>query len=268
MSRSCTDALRVLIFRPFRHDLLGAFQTSQSFGQLRADLHHLHNRGDQKHKKKVVGKITAGRKGVGRHLTTTDVHGGRADHSEQYAGGKPHQGRGSQRPHDVLEQPPHAAGENLFFALFSVVSLDDPHAAQGFGEPSGNFSVDLASFAEDRSNDCECPVQSERKTTERTNRNQGQRCADAQQQGERNAGSDQASRKIDQTSSQQIANALDVAHDAGHQGACFIRVVKRDRKARDMYLHLLAKVSNQALGRLRQQLSQRERSNALDERRQ
>jgi hypothetical protein len=41
-------------------------------------------------------------------------------------------------------------GKNLLFALFRVISLDHPHAAQRFGEPPGHLGVDLATLAENR----------------------------------------------------------------------------------------------------------------------
>ena len=85
---------------------------------------------------------------------------------------------------------------------------------------------------------------------------------------QRDAGRDQSSGKIHQARSQQIANALHVAHDARHQSAGLVGIVKSNRQAGDVLLHLLAKVGDQALRRFRQQLGQRKRSDALDQRRQ
>ena len=58
---------------------------------------------------------------------------------------------------------------------------------------------------------------------------------------------------------EQIAHAFHVAHDARDQGAGLVGVVIRNRQARNVCLHFLAKLGNQALRGLRKQLRQSEK---------
>ena len=171
------------------------------------------------------------------------------------------------RAHDVIEQAAHSTGENPLLALFRVISLDHPNAAQRFRQASCYFGIDLSAFTEDGTDSCERAVQGEGETSKRADGNQRQRGADAKQQRKRNSGRDQSSGKVHQARPQQIANAFYVAHDARHQSAGFIGIIKGHRQTRDVRLHLLAKVGNQALGGLRQQLGQRKGSDALNKRR-
>ena len=59
---------------------------------------------------------------------------------------------------------------------------------------------------------------------------------------QRDAGGDQSAGEIHQAGAQQIAHAFHVAHDARHQSAGFVGVVKGNRQAGDVRLHLLAQV--------------------------
>ena len=61
------------------------------------------------------------------------------------------------------------------FALFRVVSLDHPNAAQRFREPPCHLGVDLAALAENGPDRREGLVQGEGKATERTDGDQRQR---------------------------------------------------------------------------------------------
>ena len=201
-----------------------------------------------------------------RHLASADIHRGGADHSHQHAGREAHQRRCGERLHDVVEKPAHARAKNRFFPLFRVISLDHAHAAQRLREAPGDFRINLAALAEYRPDDGESPIQRQREATKGAHSNQSQRRADAKQQHQRNSCRDQSASEVHQPGAQQIANAFHVAHDARHQRSSLVRVVKRNREPGDMLLHLLPKLGNQALGGLRKQLRQRERSHALNQR--
>ena len=57
----------------------------------------------------------------------------------------------------VFRHCPAAASRRrkiLFFALFGVISLDYAHAAQRFGQPAGDFGIDLARARERLGESC------------------------------------------------------------------------------------------------------------------
>ncbi len=80
---------------------------------------------------------------------------------------------------------------------------------------------------------------------------QGHHRADAEEHDHRNAGGEQSADQVDQSRPQQVSHAFDVSHDARDQRAGFVRIVERNRKMRDVGLHLLTKFRNQTLGRFR-----------------
>ena len=49
--------------------------------------------------------------------------------------------------------------EHPRLAILGVITLDHAHAAQRFGQPPGDFGVDLSAFAEDGPNGLERPAQ-------------------------------------------------------------------------------------------------------------
>ena len=75
--------------------------------------------------------------------------------------------------------------------------------------------------------------------------------ADAKQHDQRDQRGEQAAGKFDQSRAQQIPHPLDVAHDARNQVAGFVRVVERNRQARNVPLNFFAQLGDQALRRLR-----------------
>ncbi len=110
---------------------------------------------------------------MGRHLTSTDVHGGGADDAQQHAGRESHQGGGRQGTHDVVEETAHSTGENLLLAFFRVISLDHANSTKRFGEASGDLGVNLATLAKNGADRRKGAVQGEGKTAERTDGDQG-----------------------------------------------------------------------------------------------
>ena len=78
----------------------------------------------------------------------------------------------------------------------------------------------------------------------------------------------QSADELDQAGADQVADAFDIGHDARDQRAGLVGVVVGDRQPADMLLHFLPQLGDQPLRRLRQQLRQGERGDALDDGRQ
>ena len=81
------------------------------------------------------------------------------------------------------------------------------------------------------------------------------------------SGRHQAADKLHQAGADEIAQAFHVAHDARDERAGLVGIVKGDRQAADMRLHLAAKFGDHALRGLGEKLRQREGSKTLDHRR-
>ena len=173
------------------------------------------------------------------------------DHSHEQAGGKAHDRCGGQGFHHVVQQATHAAGEDSFFALFRVISLDHAHPAQRLREASCHFGVDLSPLAKNGTDRSECLVQRDGKAKQKAECQQRHHRADAEEHDHRNAGGEQPADQVDQSGPQQVPHAFDIAHDARNQRAGLVRIVERNRKVRDVRLHLLTKFRDQTLGGFR-----------------
>ncbi len=68
-----------------------------------------------------------------------------------------------------------------------------------------------------------------------------------QQKHERHHRGQQAADKLHQARPDQVAHAFHVAHDPRYQQARAVGIIKADRKAADMPLHLLAQLGDHAL---------------------
>jgi hypothetical protein len=97
-----------------------------------------------------------------------------------------------------------------------VVALDDAHAAQRFGEPAGDFGVDLASFAEDWTDNPEGVLQDEDESAHHGKGSQGHRRAEVHQIDKSQNGREQPAYKLHKPGADQVAHAFDVGHDAGN----------------------------------------------------
>ena len=202
---------------------------------------------------------------AGVNLMRPDIHDESAHDSHQNGCRKRHQRHGRQAAHDVVEQPLDAAGENLRFALFGVIALDDAHAAQRLREASGNLRADFAPFAEDGPDGFECLAQGERRRpaqlASETPRHQR---ADPEQQHQCDHGGQYSADELDHAGADQVAHAFDIRHDARHQLAGLVRIVVSDRQAADVLLNLAAQFRDQFLAFDGKQLSQRKRGDALN----
>ena len=98
--------------------------------------------------------------------------------------------------------------------------------------------------------------------------NGGHDRADADQNGEGDDRGQQPAGEVHQTGADEVAHALDVAHDARNQRAGLVGVVIRNGQSPDVLLHPTAQLGDQLLRRLGERLGERKRREALDERRQ
>ncbi len=81
---------------------------------------------------------------------SADEHHRDADGADDDAGEGADGRHARQRLRDVAEQTMRAFGEDELFALFCRVRLDDADAAERFAEAARHFRIDLAAFAEER----------------------------------------------------------------------------------------------------------------------
>ena len=160
-----------------------------------------------------------------------------------------------------------AGREHQLFPLFSGVGLDDADAANGFGEASGDFGVDLPALAEDR------PHRPERVPHRRTERqqhdegNQRQRPVQIEEDDDRGRGCHDAANELHQAGADEIADPFGVIHYPRHEGARLRRIEIPDRQPGDVRLDPAPHVGDRTLSSDAKNLRQRERSDRLHHRR-
>ena len=137
--------------------------------------------------------------------------------------------------------------KTCFFALLGVIALDDANAAERLRQAAGHLGVDFAALPENGPDGAECLVQRDGEAQQEAEGQHGHHRADAKQDHQRNAGSEQSADQIDQPSPQQVPDAFDVGHDARNQSAGLVGVVESYRQMRDVGLYFLAKFGNQPL---------------------
>jgi hypothetical protein len=189
----------------------------------------------------------------------------RAYDAHQHRRREAHQRCGREGPQYVIEQPLHAAGEDLGFARFGMIALHHAHAAERFRQPAGHVRVDLAALAENRADLGEGHLHD---VGERQDERRGEarhRRTDGHQHAQRDQRRHQSAHEIQEAGSDQIAHALDVGHDARDQHSAFVRVVIGHREQADVLLHFLAELRDEPLAGFREQLRQGERGDALDQ---
>ena len=146
-----------------------------------------------------------------------------------------------------------------------MIALHNADAAKRFGEAAGNFGVDLGTRAENGADGGEGFINQQPEGEQDAERNERHQGADAQQNDQRQGASHQTAEKLDQASANQVADAFDIAHDARDQFAGLVRIVIIDGKTADMGLDALAHIGDHALRRFGKKLSERKRSDALND---
>jgi len=194
------------------------------------------------------------------------VHDDGADEAEDDGGGERHEGLRGEGADDVLEETVDAGGEDGRFAGFGVVALDDTDAAERFGEAAGDFGVDLGALAEDGADDLEGSLEDEGEGGHDDEGQQRHAYGDVHEVGEGEQRGEDATDEVDDTGADEVADAFDVVHDAGDEGAGAVLVVEGDGEFADVLLDLHAELGDEALAGFGEQLGEGVGSNALDER--
>ena len=161
----------------------------------------------------------------------------------------------------------HALREDELFALLRGVGLDDADAAERFGQAAGDFGVDLAAFAEQRTQPLERQRHAAAEDRQRDDRGERQAPVQIEQVRERGDRGDDAAGELDEAGADEIPDPFGVVHDAREQLARLRRVEVADRQPGDVLLDLPPHVGDRALRRHAQHLRQRERRDRLHERR-
>src|SRR5271156_605892 len=128
-----------------------------------------------------------------------------------------------------------------------MVALDDSDATEGLGETARDFSINLRPLAEDWSDSIERPSKDEPEDEKNAKGEKRHQRADSNQYAEGNDSGKQATDKFEKPRSNEIPDALYIGHNAGDKRSRTVLVVKGDREAADMLLHLHAKLRNETL---------------------
>src|SRR3954468_3014551 len=80
---------------------------------------------------------------------------------------------------------------------------------------------------------------------------------------QRQCGGEQSATKFDEARADEIADALDIAHDARDESAGLVRIVVSDWQAADVRLNFSAKLSNRSLTGFGKKLCKSKGSDAL-----
>ena len=232
------------------HDLAGAVEAGEGFGELRADGDELHDGRGHEGEHHDVGHVAAGSELADGVEVRAHVHDDHADDAEDDGGRERHEGLRGERADDVLEEAVDTAGEDRGFAVFGVVALDDADAAERFGEAAGDFGVDLGALAEDGADDLEGALQDEREGRHDDEGEQRHADGDVHEVGEGEDGGEDAADEVDDAGADEVADAFDVGHDAGDEGAGAVLVVEGDGELADVLLDLHAELGDEALAGL------------------
>ena len=251
-------AARVFVFGRFVEHLAGALQAGQGFAELGSDADDLEERRGEVSEKHDVGEIAAEGELSGQDLARAHEHDDGPDDAHQHGRGEAHERGGGEGAEDVLQQALDAGGEDLVLARLGVVALDHAHAAQRFGEASGDLGVDAAALAEDGADGAEGLLQAQSEDQQEAEGDGGHDRADADQHGEGDDGGEQSADEVDEAGADEVAHALDVGHDARDQRADLGGVEVLQRQAADVLLHAVAEFGDEALGGLGERLREGE----------
>ncbi len=140
----------ILRFRSLGENFMSAIQAGEGLGQLRSDVHHLGDWSDEKREAGDEQHQVAEGHSAREDLAGSDVPDNGADDSHHHRGRQAHERGRGEGLQNIVEQALDAAGKHLGFARFGMIALHDAHAAERFGEASGDLGVDLAALPENR----------------------------------------------------------------------------------------------------------------------
>ena len=240
------------------HDFHGAIEAGDSFGELGADGDELDDGGDHEREEHDIGDVAAGGEASGDDLVGAEIHDERTDDAEDGGGGQGHEGLRSERGDDVLEEAVGAAGEDIGFAGFGVIALDDANASEGLGEAAGNFGVDLGTFAEDGADGLEGTLKDDAEDDEDDEGDKRHLNAELDEIDESEEGGEDAAEEVDDAGADEVTDAFDVSHDAGDEGAGAVLIVESHRQAADVGLDFHAELGDEALAGFGEKLGEGE----------
>ena len=148
---------------------------------------------------------------------------------------------------------------------FGVVTLHHPHSAQRFGEAAGDFGVDLGALAEDGTDHAEGLAEADPEDQQEGESDGRHHRADVHEHRKRDDRGQQSAYEVDQSGADEVAHALDVAHDARDQHAGLVGVVVGDGEPAHVLLHPAAQLGDQLLRGFGERLGQGERGQALNQ---
>ena len=256
-----------LILGGHRSDFPYAVEPGERFGDLRSDGRDLnqrrhHDTGQHEVQDKITDGHHTRQHGSAPHQNHDDT-----DAADDQCGKSGEAGHASDGLCDVPEQLVHALGENQFFPPLSRIRLDDAHARQGLIQAPGDLRIDLASLDENGTQPREGKRHHARKRQENDQREHRQAPVESEEPGEGDRGSDQATRQLDQSRSDEISDAVGIGHDARNQHARLGGVEVRHRQASHVLLHGLPHVRDRSLGRDAEDLGEGKGRTRLHERR-
>ena len=124
----------------------------------------------------------------------------------------------------------------------------------------------LAALAEDGANGLEGALQDKAEDQQHDKADQRHLHAELDEIAEGEERREDAAEEVDDASADEVADAFDVGHDAGDQGAGAVLIVEGDRQAADVRLDLHAQFGDEALAFFREQLSECVGGDALNDR--
>ncbi len=157
------------------------------------------------------------------------------------------------------------AAKTLASLCFGVVALDDADAAERLGEAAGDLGVDLGALAEDGSNGLEGLLQDEAEDDQDDEGDERHLDAELDEVGEGEERGEQAAEEVDDAGADEVADAFDIGHDAGDEGAGAVLVVEGYGQAADVGLDLHAEFGDEALALFREELGEGEGGDALND---
>jgi hypothetical protein len=187
-----------------------------------------------------------------RHFAGNDRAAAEPDH-EDADDPHDHRAAGRRRGHprhrlrDVPKQTMGALREDNLLALLRRVGLDDPDAAERFGQSPRDLGVDLAAFTEQRPQSLEGvghPAAEGGKHDERDHR---QLPVQPEQDAETKDRGQESPCKLHEPCADKVPDPFRIAHDARDQHAGLRRIEVANGQMNDMRLNALAHVGDGAL---------------------
>ncbi len=147
-----------------------------------------------------------------------------------------------------------------------MVALDDADATERFGKAAGDLGVDLGALTEDGADGLEGTLENKSKDHQDDKGDERHLHAELDEVDKGEDGGEQAAEEVDNAGADEVADAFDVGHDAGDEGAGTVGVVEGYGETAYVDLDLHAQLGDEALAGFGEKLRERERSDSLNDR--